>query len=279
MHPTPIPSESTRQLLALAHSLQSRRRSRDRTRSFWIEGTRQFVQACDAGFQIKSIVRSPILLKSGLCDKLQRRLCANGARRVDVTPEQFREISLAPRASGIGAIAVQSWQSLNSLSASAGLGWLVVESLRSPGNLGTMIRTAEAAGMAGIIFLSTGCDPFEPAVVRASMGGVFHLRLSRTDPTNFRRWATANGVNTVGLSPGAAATWIDVPLTKPTALLLGDERHGLSPAAQALCSTHARLPMTGKADSLNVAIAAGVMMCELTRRSLPIPANVPAGIH
>src|SRR5699024_8517671 len=140
--------------VAYIRSLQTRRPTRDRNRAYWIEGVRQFVQACDAGIRLEAIVRSPVLLKSDLVDRLVRTAVAKGARLLELSPEQFRSISLLARASGIGAIASQHWSNLRSLESQSRLGWLVVESLRSPGNLGTILRTAEAAGMGGMIFLS-----------------------------------------------------------------------------------------------------------------------------
>lgn len=266
-------TDLVRPTLSYVRSLQTRRRTRDRNGAYWLEGVRQFVHACDAGIRLHTILRSPILLKSDLCDRLVRTAAAKGVRVLDVTPEQFRGVSLLERASGIAAIVEQHWSPLQSLEPRGQLGWLVVESLRSAGNLGTILRTAEAAGMAGMIFLSTSNDPFDPAVVRASMGGIFHLKLVRTDVTSYRRWATAQGVTTVGLSPRAETVWTRGVLDGPVALLLGDERKGLSEAAQSLCDRTTRLPMTGTADSLNVAVAAGVMMYELVRRQTCVDDN------
>ena len=238
-------------------------------RSYWVEGVRQFVQAVDAGRPIDTVVYSPVLLKNDLAEMLARKLTARGVARCEVTPEQFRTVSVAARASGIGAIVRQHWTPIEDVWPTDGLGWLVVESIRSPGNFGTILRTAEATGVAGVICLGPAADPFDPATVRASMGGVFHLRLVRTTHDRFRRWAIANGVAVVGLAPSASRLWTDLPTDRPVALLLGDERAGLSPAAHSLCDAEVRLPMTGRADSLNVGIAAGVVMYELVRRSLP----------
>ena len=148
-----------------------------------------------------------------------------------------------------------------------GLCWLVVEWIRSPGNLGSILRTAEAVGAAGAIFLGEAADPFDPAVVRASMGGLFGLQLVRTTHEHLGRWARSHGVMVVGLSPDAPELWTDpLPAARPIALLIGEERAGVSAGGAALCERMVRLPMSGRADSLNVSVASGVMMYELVRR-------------
>src|SRR5204862_6830934 len=113
---------------------------------------------------------SPILLKHDLAEKRIRHLRRAGVPSTALSPEQFRSISLAEHVSGVGAIARQRWTPLNRASPFRGLCWLVVESLRSPGNLGTILRTAEATSVSGVIFLSSACDPFVPGVIPASMG-------------------------------------------------------------------------------------------------------------
>ena len=242
------------------------RRYREIENRFYIEGIRNFVQACDAGIQFDTILISSVLLKNHLAEKLSRKLAARGVRRLRLTPEEFRSISTTARASGIGAIVAHHWTHLENAQTGRGIGWLVLEDIRSPGNLGTILRTAEACGMSGVIFLGARCDPFDPAVVRASMGGIFHLQLVRTNHEKFARWAQKSGIHVVGISPQATRLWMELPQANALALVLGEERSGMSERVRAICETSVRLPMTGRADSLNVGVAAGVMMYELVRR-------------
>jgi len=243
------------------------RTTRDAENCFWIEGIRQFVQAFDARMRYDTVIQSPILLKSPLAEMIVRRLKAQGVRRVKVSPEQFRTISTTERASGIGAIVKQQWFPLAHAEPGRGLCWVVLEEIRSPGNLGSIVRTAEAAGASGIIFVGPRCDPFDPAVVRASMGSLSHLPLVRTTHHELARWATTHDVMLTGLSPEAERLWTELPAAKSVGVVLGEERGGLSTPLRRLCHTMVRLPMTGNADSLNVSVAAGVMMYELVRRS------------
>ena len=128
--------------------------------------------------------------------------------------------------------------------------------------------------MAGVVFLSPSCDPFDPVVVRASMGGIFHLALARATHDQFRRWAAVNGVDIVGLSPDARRLWTELEFgAGPVAILVGEERAGLTARGSAMCGQTVRLPMAGRADSLNVGVATGVMLYELVRRGRAGPAG------
>ena len=186
------------------------------------------MQACDARLVFDTVVYSPVLLKSSLAEMLIRRLNAQGVRRQRLSPEQFRSISTTERASGVGAIVREHWTPLARAQADRGLCWLVIEDVRTPGNLGTIVRTAEACGAAGIIFVGPQCDPFTPDVLRASMGGIFHLGVVRATHDELQRWASRGAVQVVGLSPDAERLWTELRISAPVAIVLGEERRGLS---------------------------------------------------
>jgi TrmH family RNA methyltransferase len=243
---------------------------------FWIEGIRNFVQASDAGWPIETIVHSPILLKGDLPDMLIRRLVRAGVRHVKVTPEEFRSICTMERASGVGAIVPQRWTRLEAVDPAEGLFLLAIERIRSPGNLGTILRTARACGAGAMVLIGDQTDPFDPAVVRAAMGALMHLKLVRTTAEEAARWFAEKGVQVIGLSPEAAEIWTAAPIRRPAALVLGEERKGLSAALRGLCSGTIRLPMSEGVDSINVAIAGGVVMYEMVRRGMDLnPSPTP----
>jgi TrmH family RNA methyltransferase len=242
---------------------------RDRTGLHYLEGFRAFLQAADAGIGIDTIVYCERLARNPAVQKRVRWSKREGVRVVRVTPEEFRRGSVALRASGIGAIVRQHWTPLERADAGAGSCWIALSSLRSPGNAGTIFRTAEAAGAAGVILLGDGLDPFDPAVVRASMGGVFRLRLVRTTLREFGAWASARGCRVLGTSASAASLYTEVPVGPPLVVLFGEERRGLGAEERAVCTDTARIPIVGAADSLNVGVAAGVMLFEVLRRRVP----------
>lgn len=241
---------------------------------FFIEGLRQFIQAVDAGRHIEAIIVSPVLQPSSLVEMMIRRLKRSGTPVFRVTPERFRAVSTAERASGIAALVTKHWTPLDELDPTRGLCLLAIEELRSAGNLGTILRTAEACGVGGMFFLGerqdhTWCDPFDPVVLRAGMGGALHLPLVRTTHAALTAWRERHQVTFVGLAPDAAKLWTDMPRDRRLCLVVGEERRGLTAELSAHCDVHVRLPMIGRADSLNVGIATGVALYELMRRLHP----------
>ena len=139
--------------------------------------------------------------------------------------------------------------------------WVALEDMRDPGNLGTIIRTADAAGAAGVILAGQSCDPFAPDAVRATMGSIFAIPLVRLEQKPFldllREWPGES----VGTHLEATESYRRVYKT-PTLIVMGSEGRGLSDEASAACSTLVRIPMKGGAESLNVAIATGLMLFE-----------------
>lgn len=146
--------------------------------------------------------------------------------------------------------------------------WLALENLRDPGNLGTVIRTAEAVGIGGLILSAGCCDLYSPKVLRGSMGGVFRLPLFETGdlPALLRRLQDG-GCRVYGCVPDRqAASILDLPLGPGTVCVVGNEANGLTPAAIAACSGTLTIPMAGRAESLNAAVAASLVMWEMMRR-------------
>lgn len=260
-HPTcPRPS-LFRDVRALAH-----RPARERSGLHFIEGVRPFLRALDSGIPLEAILFSEILNTNDFVAKRVRLAKRAGVRVERLSPEEFRSVSVAERASGVAAVARQHWSPLAEVNPGEGLCWLAMGLIRAAGNLGTILRTAEAAGAAGAIFLGPETDPFAPDAVRASMGGVFGLRLVRTSVAAFAGWARARGCRVVGTSPAAALSYLDVPVDPPVVVMFGEERAGLSADESAACTHMACIPVAGRADSLNVGVAAGVMLYEVMRR-------------
>jgi RNA methyltransferase, TrmH family len=142
--------------------------------------------------------------------------------------------------------------------------WLALESIESPGNLGTIIRTAEAAGVAGIFILGIDCDPYDPATIRATMGSLFSQKLVRCSPREFAHWAKSSRVAIVGSSPAGLTDYKVLPYRFPAALLIGSEKHGLSEQLTEAADLMVRIPMRGGCDSINAAVAAGVLLFEMS---------------
>jgi TrmH family RNA methyltransferase len=143
--------------------------------------------------------------------------------------------------------------------------------VRDPGNLGTIIRTADAAGAKGIILIGDTTDPFSLETVRATMGSVFALPLFRASEADFLAWRKGFSGLIVGTHLKGAVDYRTIPYAKkPVILLMGNEQQGLPDQLAATCDKLARIPQEGRADSLNLAIATGVMLFEIRREALKL---------
>ncbi|BAY07863.1 TrmH family RNA methyltransferase [Calothrix sp. NIES-2098] len=249
--------------LTEVEKLQFDRAYRHASGLFYIEGVRNFVKAIDNGFDISAIVFSEKLLTAPLARKLVRRSRRAGVPCINVTPEQFRHVSHTERASGIGAIARQRWFNLDNISSQTGLCWVALQTVRSPGNLGTLIRTSEAVGGAGFIFIGASIDPFDPDVVRASMSSLFNQKFVRTNLSALRHWIRDRKISTIGASPDGMNDFHQFNYPSSTLVFLGEERQGLTPQQRDLCQHLVRIPMVGAVDSLNLAVAGSLLMYEI----------------
>jgi TrmH family RNA methyltransferase len=260
---------STQPLVKLAASLRDRR-ARERTGCFYAEGTRFVAEAiaCRAG--IVSLITAPPLITNSIGKRLVAQARYGEVPVREVSPETYGRISQAGDRQGIAAILRQRWEPLDALRVCETPVWLAVGTVGSHGNLGTIVRTAEAVGAAGLIFLGGATDPYDPAAVRASMGAIFGLRYVRIGVAAFAHWRTRSGFQVVGTSPHADCEYRSVGYTGPTVLFLGCERGGMSPDQVAVCDTMVRIPMIGRADSLNLGVAAGVLLYEVFSQRHPI---------
>lgn len=263
---------------------QLKKRSvRDGHGLFRIEGPKAFLAAVHSGWSIKATVYCRKLLNAPTARSAVLDSRDHATPCVMVGPTRYRECSITTRASGIAAIVRQRWKRLGDLKLQANQWVIVVDTLRSAGNLGTILRTAEAVGTSAVIFCGPDVDPFDPGAVRSSMGALFNIPLIRTSIPQLARWMKGNSVHGVGLCPDGENVW-QASLTNqnslyPTAVIVGEERSGISEALRALCRTTVALPQRGQADSLNVAVATGVMLYELLRRTASSASNRRAAIN
>jgi len=212
---------------------------------------------------IESAVIAPGLLSNPFAHRLARRLRESDIPRLELSPAAYRSLSRVEDPQGIAVVVRQRWERLTRVGPDAGLCWVVLDTVRSPGNLGTVIRTIDAVGAAGVILIGDPIDPYAPEVVRATMGAVFAVRFVRTTEAEFDRWRVRQGVTLVGTSPHATDDYCSVRYPARLALWMGGERRGLSDEAQARCDRVVRIPMVGKSDSLNLAMATSVLLYEV----------------
>lgn len=221
-------------------------------------------RAADSRCPISTLVVAPALAVHPFARELLATSRALGRRILVTTPDVFRAIGYGAEPQGIGAVVRQGWTDLAALEADEDPRLVALSTIRSLGNLGTIIRTCEAAG-AAVALLDGEVDPFDPRVVRATMGSIFGVRLLRTDLRLLREWAHRHGGSVIGTSPGATFDFRAAEYRPPVVLLMGGERRGLTPSEAAGCDSVVRIPMVGQADSLNLAIATGIVLYEAIR--------------
>lgn len=248
--------------VAAVRALQTRA-ERDKTRRFFLDGIRFVSQAAQSCTPLDLIVFAPKLLAGTFARSLLRELQTGGLPIVSVTPAVYKSLSLAEAPQGLGVVAQQQWTPLAEAKPTRGLCWLALDTIQSAGNLGTILRTADAVGAAGLLVIGDAIDPFDPACARAAMGALTAHSLVRTTWEEFEKWKRRTGAQLIGASPHAKRDYRQIAYPRGTVLWLGGERKGLTDAQQAACDVTVKIPMVGRSDSLNVAIAASVLLYEV----------------
>ena len=243
-------------------SLQSPQ-GRSQTGLYIIEGIRHLARAVEHNSPIESVFLEPSVLSNPFGQKLARRLRNRGIPAIRLSHQLYRDLTLAAEPQGIGAVLRQQWTPLSNLRLEPNSLWLAVESIESPGNLGTIIRTAEAAGASGIFVLGPDCDPHDPATVRATMGSLFSQKLVRCSQHEVTSWAKSNGVAIVASSPTGLMDYKALRYRFPAVLVIGSEKRGLSDQLLEAADFVVRITMHGGCDSVNAAVAAGVLLFEM----------------
>jgi RNA methyltransferase, TrmH family len=146
--------------------------------------------------------------------------------------------------------------------------WVGLDRVRDPGNLGTIIRTVDAVGATGVVLVGDCTDPFGVDAVRATMGSIFDVRVATASADEFVAWRRGFEGSVVGTQPAAASDYRTLGDRRPAVLLMGNEQAGLPDELAAVCDQLVRIPMAGRADSLNLAVATGVMLFEMSRDRL-----------
>ena len=237
------------------------RKSRDASGLFLVEGIRHVGEAVDAGAGIETICYSLDQLTSPYGRQLVADQQARGVNCLEVSADVFTSLAEKENPTGILAVIRQPKHSLDDFSP-ANFPWgVALVAPQDPGNIGTILRTIDAVGASGLLLLDGGAEPFHPSAVRASMGALFWYPLVQSSFDDFHKWAARHGYTLYGTSAHGQADYRDGGIyRKPGILVLGSEREGLTQAQIACCDVLLRIPMQGKVTSLNLGVAAGVML-------------------
>lgn len=243
---------------------------REKTGLFLIEGYRELLRAVDSGQSIQTLFICPELFLGSnewsLIDKVKK----DCSLVIHCSEKVFRKISYRDRPDGLLAIAPQKKLALDDLNKS----WrkspnplfIVAEAIEKPGNLGTILRSADGVGADGLIVCDKCTDIHNPNVVRASVGTLFTIPVVEVSGEEALVWLQSKGVRTVAATPHAQLEYTQVDLSGPIAIAVGTEQLGLSEKWMGLADLQVRIPMLGVADSLNVAMATTLLLYEALRQ-------------
>jgi len=264
----PISSRSNplvRQVRALRQ-----RKARQETGLFLVEGIHHVGEAVEAGWQIESLLYAPDLLTSGFARQLVDEQSRRGLRVATITSKLFIDLANKDNPQGILAVVRQRQLTFEHITAEDFHFGAAIVSPQDPGNVGTILRTLDAAGADGLFLLDpltgagSGVELYHPTVVRASMGTLFWIPVVQASFDEFVQWAHHNGCRIIGSSAHASTDYRKMnPANGPTVLLLGSEQKGLTPEQLAACELVVSLPMRGRASSLNLAVATGILLYAL----------------
>jgi TrmH family RNA methyltransferase len=247
------------------------RKYRRRTGSFVVEGLQPVWRAVTSGWPVDTLIVAPELLTNEPSRRMVDQQRAAGVRVVLVSREVFAHLSDREGPAGLAAIVRAVLPDLSSiterLARSPADPVVVLYRAGNPGNIGTILRTADAAGAAGLILVGDTADPFAPAAVKASMGSLFAVPIGAVrGPDELFGWAAAAGRPVLAVTGSARRSLWDGPLDGGSVLLLGSEGAGVPQDLVDRCDDAVAIPMQGTAESLNLATAAAVLLYELQRR-------------
>ncbi|MDX1687124.1 MAG: RNA methyltransferase [Candidatus Promineifilaceae bacterium] len=240
---------------------------RQREGAFFIEGIRVVLSALERGAPVEALVVAPELLTSDVAWEAVAEQRAQGVEVREVSGEVFESFAERDNPVGLGAIVGVRLRDLASLPAGPEDVFAALFDVGDPGNLGTIVRTLDGVGAAGLILVGQTTDPFHPTSVKASMGALFNVPVAEAETVEAMwRWAEGRGVHTVATSAHARQVYWDAAYALPALLLLGSEGEGLPADVMERAEQTVTIPMVGASSSLNLAVAAGLLLYEVRRQ-------------
>ena len=250
-------------LIKSARALRNRK-ERDRTGQFLVEGINHVGEATKAAWPVETIFYAPDLLESDFGRNIIREENEKGVRCLSVSPDVMASLADKENPQGIIAVVGQRAYKLDSFSPDNFKTGLALVSPQDPGNVGTILRTLDAVSSDGLFLLDGGVEPFHPSSVRASMGAVFWEPIIRESFSEFWKWADQHHYRLIGTSAHALVDYRDLEIdNSPAIIVLGSEQKGLSKEQMDACDATVKLPMHGRTSSLNLAVAAGILLYSL----------------
>jgi TrmH family RNA methyltransferase len=247
---------------------------RDQQHAFMAEGLKLVIDALDLGWQVRTLVFAKAGRGNPAVEKVAARTVAAGGTVLEVSEKVLSAITRRDNPQMVVGVFSQRFAALKDIRPKAGDVWVALDRVRDPGNLGTVLRTVDAVGAKGVILVGDTTDPFAVETVRATMGSVFAVPVAKATQDEFLAWRKGFPGLVAGTHLKGAVDYRSVDFSgKPVLLLMGNEQQGLPDELAASCDRLLRIPQAGRADSLNLAVATGVMLYEIRRGALTLEAR------
>ncbi len=249
---------------------------RDQQHAFMAEGLKLVIDALDLGWQIRTLVFAKAGRGNAAVEKAAARTVAAGGTVLEVSEKVLSSITRRDNPQMVVGVFSQRYLTLKDIRPKDGDVWVALDRVRDPGNLGTIIRTIDAVGARGVILVGDTTDPFAVETVRATMGSVFAVPVAKASAETFLAWRASFPGLVVGTHLKGAVDYRSVDFSgRPALLLMGNEQQGLPDELAGACDRLLRIPQAGRADSLNLAVATGVMLFEIRRGALKLEGGKP----
>lgn len=254
------------------------RRQRQRHGATVVYGIQPVSRAVASHLPLQLVAYAPDLLQNVGAQRLVTKLRRSGIRVIAIDADLLGRLSGRDPAGGLAAIVSTPHTALSEIRVGPITTVVALDRTRTPGNLGSIVRTADATGVSAVLLLGPGADPWDPIAIRASMGAVFRVPIVRLSNTAaFFEWAAAGGVPVVAMVTQAATPLWSSRLPPRLAVLMGNEATGIDESDVARSSLRLAIPMTGETDSFNLAVATGMFLYEVRRQQgLQGPMDVPS---
>jgi RNA methyltransferase, TrmH family len=242
-----------------------RKKARSETGLFLAEGARLAEEALNNGWSPAYALAGTGALERTQTSDLLARMKKAGARVLTASEKVLASVSRKDNPQTVITAFRQRLSKLSEFPREGARRWVALYEVRDPGNLGTVIRTSDAAGVSGVILVGQTCDPFSVEAVRATMGSLFAMPIAAASFDEFNAWRSAAGARMIAASMRGTLAHDKANYGKQSVVLMGNEQAGLPVEVEAQCDELVRIPMMGAADSLNLASAASVMIYEAWR--------------
>ncbi|GAA4658308.1 RNA methyltransferase [Bartonella pachyuromydis] len=244
----------------------NQKKNRNREGLFMAEGLKLVIDALNLGWTIQTLVFSKSKIGNTAIENTAARTVANGGFVIKASQKVMESLTRRDNPQTVIGIFKQQWQPLETIKEQLEDVYVALDRVRDPGNLGTIIRTADAVGAKGVILIGETTDPFSPETVRATMGSIFSIPLYHCDESAFLNWSDHFKGMIVGTHLRGSTDYRTIDFKNgPIILLMGNEKQGLTESLANHCSKLARIPQSGRADSLNLAVATAIMLYEIRR--------------